>query len=293
MLGGNMRMQVNIQWYPGHMAKTIRELKENLAVVDIVLEVRDARIPASSHNADLAKLVAKRPVVTILAKADLAEPELTAIWVRSLENQGIPTVAMDLKSGSGLAELEKRIRAQHRVVRQRLQQRGRQGRSLRGLVVGVPNVGKSTLINRLAKRAVTKTGARPGVTRGKQWVRIGNWLQLLDVPGVLWPRFEDAATGFYLAITGAISDDVYDYVQVGSLLAKSLATHRPKALKNRYDLEAASTLEGAAILEAIGRRRGLLMSGGYVDEEKAALLLLKEFRQGLLGNFTLDLPPNS
>ena len=285
-------MQVNIQWYPGHMAKTKRELEENLAIVDMVLEVRDARIPVSSHNADLAKLVAKRPVVTILAKADLAESELTAAWVRSLENQGIPTVAMNLKSGHGLAELEKKIRALHRQVRERLQQRGRQSRSLRGMVIGVPNVGKSTLINRLAKRAVTKTGARPGVTRGKQWVRIGDWLQLLDIPGGLWPKFEDPATGFHLAVTGAISEDVFDYVKVGSLLAEILATDRPKALEHRFGLKTMPTEAGAAILEAIGRRRGLLLPGGHVDEEKAALLLLREFRQGLLGNFTWNIPPD-
>jgi len=284
-------MQVNIQWYPGHMAKTKRELRENLAVVDMVLEVRDARIPSSSHNTDLAKLVAGKPVITILAKADLAVPELTAAWQQALEKERLPTVAMDLGSGQGQRELEKMISSQHQAVSQRLQKRGRQRRSLRGLVVGVPNVGKSTLINRLAKRRVARTGAEPGVTRGKQWVRVGDWLQLMDVPGVLWPKFEDPHTGFYLAITGAISDDVFDYVRVSWLLAELIAKERPRALQDRYDLD---TLPqgGAATLEAIGRRRGFLLSGGRIDGEKAALLLLREFRQGLLGPFTLDLPPN-
>lgn len=283
-------MQVNIQWYPGHMAKTKRELQENLAVVDMVLEVRDARIPSSSHNADLAKLVAGKPVITVLAKADLAVPALTAAWVQALEKEGLPTVAMDLGSGQGQRELEKMISSQYQLVSQRLEVRGRQRRGLRGLVVGVPNVGKSTLINRLARRSVTKTGAKPGVTRGKQWVRVGNRLQLMDVPGVLWPKFEDPHTGFYLAITGAISDDVFDYVKVSWLLAELIAKERPQALQNRYNLD---TLPegGAATLEAIGRRRGFLLSGGRIDEEKAALLLLREFRQGLLGPFTLDLPP--
>lgn len=285
-------MQVNIQWYPGHMAKTKRELQQNLAVVDMVLEVRDARIPISSHNTDLAKIVAGKPVITILAKADLAVPELTAAWVQALEKEGLPTVAMDLVgSERGLGELEKMISSQYRVVSQRLEKRGRQRRSLRGLVVGVPNVGKSTLINRLARRRVTKTGAKPGVTRGKQWVKVGNRLQLMDVPGVLWPKFEDPHTGFYLAITGAISDDVFDYVKVSWLLAELIAKERPEALQNRYNLDTLPQ-NGAAILETIGRRRGLLLSGGRIDEEKAAVLLLREFRQGLLGPFTLDLPPN-
>ncbi|NMB44884.1 MAG: ribosome biogenesis GTPase YlqF [Firmicutes bacterium] len=280
---------MDIQWYPGHMARTKRELQENLRVVDLLLEVRDARIPASSHNTDLAELLASKPVITVLAKSDLADRELTTAWVRVLEKQDLRPVAVDLKSGRGVGRLESMVRAIHRSVGQRLQERGRQTRGLRGLVVGVPNVGKSTLINRLAKRAVTKTGAQPGVTRGKQWVRVGNWLQLMDVPGVLWPKFEDPNIGLYLAITGAISDDVFDFVRVSTCLAQFLLTSRPEALVHRYGL-AQSLESGEVVLEAIGKRRGYLLSGGRVDEEKAALLLLQEFRQGLLGRFTLETP---
>jgi len=286
-------VSVDIQWYPGHMAKTKRELKENLAVVDMVLEVRDARIPVTSHNADLAEIVARKPVITVLAKADLAEIEATKIWVKILEKDGLPTAAVDLKSGRGLRELEQKLRRQHQLMNQRLRQRGRQGRTMRGMVVGVPNVGKSTLINRLARRAAARTGARPGVTRGKQWIRVGNWLQLLDVPGVLWPKFEEPLTGFHLAVTGAISDDVFNYVQVSAKLAEFLHAQRPQALGNRYNLENMSAnADGIEILTAIGERRGFLVSGGSVDLEKAALLLLREFREGLLGRFTFDLPPD-
>ncbi len=284
-------MSVDIQWYPGHMAKTKRQLRENLPVIDVVLEVRDARIPASSHNVDLAELVARKPVITILAKTDLAEAEATKAWVKFLEKDGQPAAAVDLKSGRGLKELERKIRTQHQILNQRLRGRGRQGRGLRALVVGVPNVGKSTLINRLANRAAAKTGALPGVTRGKQWIRVGNWLQLLDVPGVLWPKFEEPQTGFHLAITGAISLDVFDYVRVSAGLAELLLRFRPEALKDRYNLDSIPE-DGVQILEVIGQRRGFLLSGGTVDVEKAALLLLREFREGLLGRFTLELPPD-
>ncbi len=282
-------MSHDIQWYPGHMAKTKRELREILPLIDIVLEVRDARIPASSHNKDLAKLVAGKPVVTVLAKADLAEPEPTKAWIRCLSNQGLPAVAVDLTSGRSPAEIEKIIRAEHRVTGQRLKQRGRKSRGLRGLVLGVPNVGKSTLINRLAKRAAARTGAQPGVTRGKQWLWVNDWLRLMDVPGVLWPKFDDPITGFHLAITGAISDDVFDHVEVSLLLAEFLMECRPEALGDRYRIDVSSQDSGA-ILQAIGRHRGFLLSGGQVDEGKAALLLLREFRQGLLGRFTLEAP---
>ncbi len=285
------QVSVDIQWYPGHMAKTKRELKEILPVIDVVLEVRDARIPAASHNTDLAEITARRPVITILTKADLAEEEATNAWIRYLEAQGLPAAAVDLRTGRGLKVLERKIRRQHQLIGERLRQRGRQARGLRGLVVGVPNVGKSTLINRLADRSAAKTGALPGVTRGKQWIRVGSWLQLLDVPGVLWPKFETPQTGFYLAVTGAISPDVFDYVRVSAALAEYLLSRRPQALKDRYNLGSVPG-DGMEILAAIAKRRGFLLTGGSVDVEKAALLLLKEFREGLLGRFTLDLPPD-
>lgn len=282
-------MQANIQWYPGHMARTKRELRQALALVDMVLEIRDARIPLSSHNADLAELVAGRPVITVLAKADLAERELTKAWVNSLEKAGLAPVAMDLQRGHGLGELQRMIGSLHEASRERLRRRGRQDQILRGVVVGVPNVGKSTLINRLARRNVVKTGAKPGVTRGKQWVRAGSFMQLLDVPGVLWPKFDDSATAFRLAVTGAISDDVFDYLEVSAALAEYLVEAKPEALADRYGLDAGLT-SGMAILEAIGKQRGFLMTGGRVDAEKSAALLLREFRQGILGPFTLEKP---
>ncbi len=283
-------MQANIQWYPGHMARTKRELRQALAVVDIVLEIRDARIPVSSHNVDLANLVANKPVITVLAKADLAERELTEAWVKTLRGAGLATVAVDLRGGRGLAELERIIKSLHGVNRERLRERGRQDPGLRGVVVGVPNVGKSTLINRLAKRNVVRTGAKPGVTRGKQWVRAGAFMQLLDVPGVLWPKFDDPATGFKLAVTGAISDDVFDYIEVSAVLAEHIVKINPQTLPARYGVD--SHLEqGMPILQAIGKQRGFLLTGARVDEEKAAALLLREFRQGVLGPFTLEKPP--
>ncbi|NMB24686.1 MAG: ribosome biogenesis GTPase YlqF [Firmicutes bacterium] len=271
------------------MARTKRELRQALALVDLVLEIRDARIPQSSHNADLADLVANKPVITVLAKADLAEAELTKAWVKSLQDADLSPVALDLQKGHGLGELQRIIRSFHETIRERLRQRGRQDQVLRGVVVGVPNVGKSTLINRLARRNVVKTGAKPGVTRGKQWVRAGNFMQLLDVPGVLWPRFDDPGTAFKLAVTGAISDDIFNYVEVSAALAEYIMETKPEALNGRYGLDAGLT-EGMGILEAIGKQRGFLMTGGRVDGEKAAALLLREFRQGILGAFTLEKP---
>lgn len=284
-------MRVNIQWYPGHMARAMRELEKSLAVVDVVLEIRDARIPRSSHNADLAKLVSGKPVITILAKEDLAERAQTEAWIKALEDQGLAAVAVDFLSGRGLRGLEAMIRSVHQSHIEHLRKRGRQDQVLRGVVLGVPNVGKSTLINRLARRSAARTGAKPGVTRGRQWVRVSRFLQLLDVPGVLWPKFDDPKVGFNLAVTGAISDDVFDYVQVGAVLADYMTKTKPQALVDRYGIDL-DLEEGEELLDAIGRRRGFLLAGGRVDLEKAALLLLREFRQGLLGAVTLEDPPD-
>ena len=282
-------MHINIQWYPGHMARTKRELQSNLSLVDLVLEIRDARIPKSSHNADLARLVRGKSIVTVLAKADLAQGAMTEAWVKNLTEAGVRPVAMDLRSNRDVGKLQRVITSIHNANLRRLKERGRQDQVLRGVVVGVPNVGKSTLINRLAGRNVVKTGAKPGVTRGKQWVRTGKNLQLLDVPGVLWPKFEDPATAFNLAVTGAISDDVFNYVEVSVALADYLIETVPGALKERYGVDE-GRLAGIGMLEAIGQRRGFVMSGGRVDVEKASLLLLREFRQGILGRITLEAP---
>lgn len=289
ILPEEVALPMDIQWYPGHMAKATRQIQESLKVIDVVLEVRDARIPVSSHNVDLARIVGNRPVIIILARADLADPTVTSAWVKELQSEGGEIVAVDLKSGQGLSRVKEVIVRISARLRRQLEKQGRQGRAVRGLVIGVPNVGKSTLINRLAGRTAARVGARPGVTRGKQWLKAGPWLQLLDTPGILWPKFDHPRTGFYLAVTGALNDDVFDGEAVGAELAALLAQKWPAALQQRYGLQEVPT-EGYAVLTVIGRRRGFLQAGGKVDRVKAAHLLLREFRQGLLGRFSLEMP---
>lgn len=281
-----------IQWYPGHMAKARRLMQEDMQVVDMSLVVLDARIPASSYNPDFDRILAAKPVIMVLNKKDLAEAGATRRWLAEYERRGLGAVAINAQQAQGVKDLQRVIMQTAEPLFAQLEAKGRRRRPVRAMVVGSPNTGKSTLINSLVPRAVSKTGNKPGVTRGKQWVRIGEQIELLDTPGVLWPKFEQEQVAFRLAACGLIAETVYDYYQVALKLVLWLQANGARELAERYKLAAAelAVSEPELLLEAIGRRRGLLAAGGVVRLEETARLLLAEFRNGKIGRFTMDIP---
>lgn len=281
---------MDIQWYPGHMTKTRRQMEEDVRFVDLVAEVVDARIPISSRNPDIDAIVGDRPRLMIFNRADQADPAITARWLAWFRGKGFGVLETDAKTGKGVGQFPAAVRS---VLKDKIaawQAKGQVGRPVRVMVVGVPNVGKSTFINKVARRKSAKAGDRPGVTRGKQWVTIDNGLELLDTPGILWPKFEDKTTGLHLAFTGAVKDDVMDVEALACALMELLRDRYPKALAERYKLTQADGLQGWEILEQAARKRGMLISGGEVDTERMARVLLDEFRGDKLGRFTLETP---
>ena len=282
-----------INWYPGHMAKTKRMLEQNIKLVDAVVEVVDARIPHSSKNPYLNQLWQRRPRVVVMNKADLADPTATALWKQWYERRGYGVVILDALHGKGVKEIPARVSEVCRERRQKQQAKGIV-RPLRLMVTGIPNVGKSTIINQLAGRAgAAKTGNKPGVTKGKQWIKVnGSNLELLDTPGILWPKFEDPEVGLKIAFIGSINDEILELYTLACELLRHMQEHYPQALQDRFKVtEGELTLEPAALLEAIGRHRGHLRSGGVVDVERTAKVVMDEYRSGKLGRLTLEWPP--
>lgn len=271
------------------MAKAKREVKENLKLVDVVIEVLDARIPVSSRNPDINEIIGAKPKMLVLNKSDLADPDLTGAWVHRFEREGTPATGLDLLSGKGLRSVPVAVRklAAPRIAA--LVAVGRQPRAARCMVLGIPNVGKSYLINRLVDRRATKTGYKPGVTRGQQWIRMAGNLELLDTPGILWPKFADPEAAFRLAITGAIKEEIFPVYAVARRLAEWLVQNKPEALSRRYGIKDLPA-DIDVLLETIGRQRGFIVSGGVVDLEKSAHNVLKEFREGKFGRITLERP---
>ena len=281
---------LNIQWYPGHMTKTRRMIEADLKLVDLVAEIVDARIPMSSRNPDIEELVGQKPRLIVLNRADQADPQLTRRWRQQFQAQGVAVIETDSKTGGGISLFPAAIRAALKEQIARWREKGQVGRPVRVMVVGIPNVGKSTFINKVAKRKSAKAQDRPGVTRGKQWVNVDAGLDLLDTPGILWPKFEDQEVGKKLAFTGAIKDDVMDVEALACALMEILAERSPQALTDRYRISLVPDSQGCELLEEAGRKRGFLISGGEVDTERMAKILLDEFRSGKLGRFTLDVP---
>lgn len=282
----------SIQWFPGHMAKTRRVMKESLGLVDIVVELRDARIPKSSRNPEIEKIVGDKPRLVVFNKADIADPAVTKMWQDYYKSHGVRTLALDCRSGKGLKELVPAVRETLADLLAKRRARGMESRPIRMMIVGVPNVGKSSLINRLAGGKKVKVEDRPGVTRGKQWVRLENGIELLDMPGVLWPKFDDKQVGERLAYTGAIKDDVYDLEWVAMRFLALLRERYPQLLEERFKVtaEESADLEPYDLLELVGRKRGMMMSGGVVNTERTAITVLDEFRSGKIGRISLERP---
>ena len=283
---------VDIQWFPGHMAKTRRLMKENLPLVDVVVEITDARVPASSRNPEMKNLVGGKPRVVVLNKCDMADEALTAEWIEYYRTNGVRAVAMDCRSGKGLNKLVPTVKE---VMKKELEKRaakGMEGKPIRMMIVGIPNVGKSSFINRVAGGNRAKVEDRPGVTRGKQWVTLEKGIDLLDMPGVLWPKFDDKTVGEHLAFTGAIKDDILDTELLAMRLADLLNREYHSLLCERYRLtdEETAGIEPYDLLSLIGAKRSMKISGGEVDTERAAAMLLDEFRGGKIGRMTLEMP---
>lgn len=281
---------VSIQWFPGHMTRTKRQIEKSIRLVDAVAEIVDARVPVSSRNPVLHKLIQGKPRVILLNKSDMADPAETKKWLQLYRAQGTPAVAVDCRSGKGLNGFIPLVRE---VLRDKIavwEQKGMVGRTIRVMVVGIPNVGKSSLINKLCRGGKAAVADRPGVTRENRWFTIGKGFELLDTPGVLWPKFEDKTVGEHLAFTGAVKDEVVDTERLASRLLETLAVSYPQALCERYRLDDGFLpgKRGDEILEEIGRKRGMLMSGGVINTERAAAAVLDEFRSARLGHITLE-----
>ena len=288
---------MNIQWYPGHMTKTRRQIEADLGQVDMVTEIIDARIPISSRNPDIDALVGSKPRLVVLNRADQADKTGNERWTGYFRSKGYAVLETDAKTGKGVQRFAQVSRELLKDQLERWKAKGQVGRPIRAMVVGVPNVGKSTFINQVAKRKSAKAGDRPGVTRGKQWVTVDQGLSLLDTPGILWPKFEDERVGLHLAYTGAVKDEIMDVETLACRLMNDLALRYPSSLEERYKLKVSPCLEGTdevsygyALLEEAAGKRGFRISGGGLDTERMARILLDEFRSGKLGNFTLELP---
>lgn len=282
---------MTLSWFPGHMARARQAIKRNLAGIDVVIEVLDARIPRTSRNPEVEWIVGDRARVVVLAKEDLADPVETGKWLAALRSREPFCYAVNAETGEGVEAVVAACSSVAGQVMLRLTSKGRRMRAVRAMVIGIPNVGKSSLVNRIAGRKSARTGARPGITRGKQWIAVGRGIELLDTPGVLWPRADDPGAMFRLAATGAVSDESFDPADVAERLLEVLKKVAPDALASRLKVEGAPSMGGRELLEMAGRKRGCLGPGGVVDIARAGAVVLSDFRKGLFGRVTLDPAP--
>mgnify|MGYP000413418085 CR=1 FL=1 len=289
---------MQFQWYPGHMTKAKRQMQEDIKLIDLVIELVDARIPLSSRNPDIDELGKNKARLIIMNKSDLSDENQNKEWAAYFKKMGYYVVGLDARTKTGMKTVTNVVMEACKEKIERDRRRGILNRPVRAMVVGIPNVGKSTFINSYAGKACAKTGNKPGVTKGKQWIRLNKDVELLDTPGILWPKFDDQSVGMNLAYTGAVKDDILDVETLGCHLMAYLGEHYPDALKAAYKLSALPEREaeendiayGYRLLEAAGKKRGFLISGGEVDTERMAKILLDEFRSAKLGRFTLELP---
>ena len=295
-----MTDDLNIQWYPGHMTKTRRMMEEELRLVDVVCEILDARIPAASRNPDIDAICGDKPRMVILNRIDMADPARTRAWADHFKALGYSVIQTDCKTRKGIADFSPALNRLLAEKRRRYAEKGMAGKPLKAMVVGIPNVGKSTFINQVAGRKGARAENRPGVTRGKQWVTVDRGLLLLDTPGILWPKFEDPEVGLRLAWTGAVKDDILDTETLAARLMAQLWQDYPQALKDRYKLdegllpadfpERTLAAKGFALMELAARKRGFLLPGNELDMERMSKVLLEEYRSCKLGRFTLESP---
>ena len=283
--------EMTIQWYPGHMTKTRRMMEQDLKLVDAVCELLDARIPLASRNPDIDAICGNKPRLVILNRMDMADAEMTRRWAAYFRGLGMEVICTDCKSRRGVNQFGPAVRRLLSEKLKRYAEKGQGGRPLKLMIVGIPNVGKSTFINQIAGRKGAKAENRPGVARGKQWVTVDQGLLLLDTPGILWPKFEDPQVGLKLAYTGAVKDDVFDVEELACSLMELLWREYPAALTERYRIEAPADETGWELLQQAARRRGFLMAGGEVNTERMARVLLEEYRSCKLGVFSLEQPP--
>lgn len=280
---------MNIQWYPGHMTKTRRQIEADLKQVDAVCEIVDARIPVSSRNPDIDAICGNKPRIIVFNRMDLADPNATKAWIDHYRKKKIAAVATDCKSKKGISDFEPAVRS---VLKEKIERNAAKGmnKPVRVMVVGIPNVGKSTLINQISGRKGAKAENRPGVTRGKQWVTVNNGLLLLDTPGILWPKFDDPNVGMMLAYTGAVKENVIDTEELACRLLELFQKYYPNVLKDRYRIDSSEEMPGYMLLEEAGRKRGCLLARGEINYERIAKIVLDEYRSGKLGRFTLEMP---
>ena len=289
----------NINWYPGHMAKTRRQITEDIKFVDIVIELLDARIPISSQNPDIAQIIKGKKKIVVLNKCDLADDYQNKLWVKDFENKGIPAVLVDSNSGKGIEECIRKIENIMEEEMKNQAQKGRIGRKIRAMILGIPNVGKSSFINRIAKKTTANVGNKPGVTKQKQWIRINDKIELLDTPGVLWPKFESQEVALNLVFTGTIKEEILQTTEIAYELTKFLVNNYKERLCTRYKIEEneiekimkQEQLENFNIYEImlkIGKNRGCIISGGNIDDEKTSRIILDEFKNGKLGKITIE-----
>lgn len=282
---------MNVQWYPGHMVKAKRKIAEDLKLVDIVIELLDARIPMSSRNPEVDEIVGNKKRIIVLNKSDLADPAANRKWIEYFNRDNTKVILANSINGTGLKEVLAASKLLMKEKLDRLKSKGLLVKTIRALIIGIPNVGKSTFINKLAGKSVAQTGDRPGVTKSKQWIKVSPELELLDTPGILWPKFEDERVGMCLAYTGAIKDEILDINELAARFLEVLISKFPDKLKARYKLEdIPEDITAEALIEKIGRKRGCIIAGGEVDVLRVSVMLLDEFRGGKIGNITLETP---
>lgn len=281
---------MTIQWFPGHMAKARREVSEKLKLIDVVIELVDARIPLASRNPMIDELVQAKPRLVLLNKADLADESITSQWTAYFKGNGVDALAVNSQTGKSTQQIINRVKQLAAPKIEKMKAKGiRNPRAIRVLILGIPNVGKSTLINRLANKKAAKTGDRPGVTTAQQWIKVGKEIELLDTPGILWPKFEDQLVGLKLAATGAIKDPILDFHQIALYILNHLSDHYPHMLKDRYHLELVPE-NMVELLGEIASNRGFIISGGEVDYDKAAEVIIRELRSGKIGHISFESP---